>query len=112
MNLEIIRSEYFTKEFKRLAKRYRSLVDDYEKFLDSLRENPLQGDEIAPHIRKVRMAVSSKGRGKSGGTRVITFDALVSEQGGKIYLLLIYDKADASNVKINVVKDIVKELDL
>ena len=79
MNLEIIRSDYFTKEFKRLAKRYRSLIDDYEAFLDNLRLNPLQGDEIAPHVRKIRMAITSKGRGKSGGARVITFNALVSE---------------------------------
>ena len=92
MNLEIIRSDYFTKEFKRLAKRYRSLIDDYEAFLDNLRHNPLQGDEIAPHMRKIRMAITSKGRGKSGGARVITFNALVSEQDGKIYLLLIYTR--------------------
>ena len=105
MNLEIIRSDYFTKEFKRLAKRYRSLIDDYEAFLDNLRLNPLQGDEIAPHVRKIRMAITSKGRGKSGGARVIT-------QDGKIYLLLIYDKADTPNVKMNVIKEIIEELGL
>ena len=99
MNLEIIRSDYFTKEFKRLAKRYRSLIDDYEAFLDNLRLNPLQGDEIAPHVRKIRMAITSKGRGKSGGD-------------GKIYLLLIYDKADTPNVKMNVIKEIIEELGL
>ena len=106
MNLEIIRSDYFTKEFKRLAKRYRSLIDDYEAFLDNLRLNPLQGDEIAPHVRKIRMAITSKGRGKSGGARVITFN------DGKIYLLLIYDKADTPNVKMNVIKEIIEELGL
>lgn len=112
MKLEIIRSEYFTKEFKRLAKRYRSLVDDYETLLKSLKSNPMQGVEIAPNIRKIRMAVSSKGRGKSGGARVITFNALVSEQDGKVYLLLIYDKSDTPNVKLKVVQDIVAELNL
>ena len=71
MNLEIIRSDYFTKEFKRLAKRYRSLIDDYEAFLDNLRLNPLQGDEIAPHVRKIRMAITSKGRGKSKTVKYI-----------------------------------------
>ena len=112
MKLEIIRSEYFTKEFKRLAKRYRSLVDDYEALLKSLKSNPMQGVEIAPNIRKIRMAVTAKGRGKSGGARVITFNALVTEQEGTIYLLLIYDKADTSNVKINVVKKIIQEMGL
>ena len=95
-----------------MAKRYRSLIDDYEAFLDNLRLNPLQGDEIAPHVRKIRMAITSKGRGKSGGARVITFNALVSEQDGKIYLLLIYDKTDTPNVKMNVIKEIIEELGL
>lgn len=111
MSLEIIRSDYFTSDFKRLHKRYRGILKDYEAFLDSLRENPLQGVEIAPHVRKVRMAISDKGRGKSGGARVITFDALVSDQDGKLYLLL-YDKADTSNVKMNVVREIIKEMGL
>lgn len=112
MNLEIIRSEYFTAAFKKLSKRYRGIVDDYESFLEDLKAAPHQGVEIAPHIRKVRMAITAKGKGKSGGARVITFDALVSEQGGKLYLLFIYDKAEASNVKMNVIKAIIKELGL
>lgn len=110
MNLELVPSDYFAAELKRLAKRYRGFADDYEAFLDNLKENPLQGTEIAPHIRKIRMPITAKGRGKSGGARVITYNAIVAEQEGKIYLLLIYDKADASSVKMNVVKQIVKDL--
>ena len=112
MSLEIVRSDYFTSELKRLAKRYRSLAKDYEAFLESLKANPLQGVEIAPHVRKIRMAVASKGRGKSGGARVITFNALVTEHDGTVYLLLVYDKADTSNVKMKVVKEIIKEMGL
>ena len=112
MRLEIIRSDYFTSEIKKLQKRYRNMLEDYENFLNGLKANPLQGVEIAPHVRKIRMAITDKGRGKSGGARVITFNALVSEKDGKIYLLLIYDKADASNVKMNVVKEIVREMGL
>lgn len=112
MKLEIIRSDYFTAELKKLAKRYRGFADDYEAFLDSLKENPLQGTEIAPNVRKIRMTINAKGRGKSGGARVITFNALVSEKEGTIALLLIYDKSDASNIKMNVVREIIKELGL
>lgn len=111
MNFEIIRTDYFSKEFKRLAKRYKSLAKDYEVFLESLTTNPLQGVEIAPNVRKIRMAISSKGKGKSGGARVITLNALVSEHEGKVYLLLIYDK-EASNVRMEAVKQIVDELGL
>ena len=112
MSLEFVPSDYFATELKRLAKRYRGLADDYEAFLDSLKENPLQVTEIAPKIRKIRMPITAKGRRKSGGARIITYNALVAEQEGKIYLLLIYDKADASNIKMNVVKEIIKDLGL
>ena len=105
MSLEFIPSDYFATELKRLAKRYRGLADDYEAFLNSLKE-------IAPNIRKIRMPITAKGRGKSGGARVITYNAIVAEQEGRIYLLLIYDKADASSVKMNVVKQIAKDLGL
>lgn len=112
MSLEIVRSDYFTSEFKRLAKRYRSLAKDYEAFLESLKSNPLQGVEIAPNVRKIRMAIGSKGKGKSGGARVITLNALVTEQDGTVYLLLVYDKSDAPNVKMNVIKDIIRKTGL
>ena len=112
MNLEFVPSDYFATELKKLAKRYRGFADDYEAFLNSLKENPLQGTEIAPNVRKIRMTITAKGRGKSGGARVITFNALVSEKEGTIALLLIYDKSDASNIKMNIVKEIIKDLGL
>lgn len=43
----------------------------------------MQGTEIAPNIRKIRMPITAKGRGKSGGARVITYNAIVAEQDGK-----------------------------
>lgn len=43
---------------------------------------------------------------------MITLNALVTEQDGIVYLLLVYDKADASNVKMNVVREIIKEMGL
>ena len=55
------------------------------------------------------MAIKSKGKGKSGGARIITYNFLVSEMDGKIVLLLIYDKDDASTAKVNVLKEIIKE---
>lgn len=112
MSFKIITSEYVDKEIKRLSKRYKSFKADLIGFQQELLENPYQGVEIAPNIRKVRMAISSKGRGKSGGARVITFNALVSEVEGTLALLLIYDKADSSSVKINIIKDIIKEMGL
>ena len=55
------------------------------------------------------MAIKSKGKGKSGGARVITYNILAKEQDGEIVLMLIYDKEDASSVKVEVLKQILKD---
>lgn len=88
------------------------MKSDLEAFVKSLEENPLQGTELTPGIRKIRMAIKSKGSGKSGGARVITYNVLATEQEGKVYLLEIYDKSDYSSVKEEVLKEIVKDLKL
>lgn len=65
-----------------------------------------------PELRKIRMAITSKGRGKSGGARVITYTVIVAEQSGDVFLLEIYDKADFSTVDPEVLQAIVKEFGL
>ena len=109
MNYEILTSSYFDAEAKRLAKRHRSIVDDLEDFQKELQKNPYQGAELTPGIRKIRLTISSKGRGSSGGARVVTLTYTISEEDGVIILLLIYDKADASSIKVSVVRQIVKD---
>ena len=100
----------FLAEAKRLKKRYRSFNDDLEDFKKRLQENPFQGAELCPGIRKIRMSIKSKGRGKSGSARVITANAIIAEHEGRIALLTIYDKEDASTVKLNVIKQMAREL--
>ena len=102
-------SSYFAKEAKRLSKKYPSFKHDLDKFKKSLQENPLQGTELSPGIRKIRMAIKSKNKGKSGGARVITYNFITKEMDGNIVLLLIYDKEDTSTAKVNVLKEIIKE---
>ena len=109
MNYSIITSSYFDVAAKKLAKKYSSFKEDLVNFGKSLLENPKQGAELAPGIRKIRMAIKSKGKGKSGGARVITYSFITQEMDGKIVLLLIYDKEDASTAKVNVLKEIIKE---
>lgn len=65
------------------------MADGYSDFLDSLQENPFQGAELYPGIRKIRMSITSKGRGKSGSARVITANAIIAEHEGRIALLSI-----------------------
>ena len=82
MSYEISPHKKFLVEAKRLKKWYRSFNDDLEDFKKSLQEYPFQGAELCPGIRKIRMAIASKGRGKSGGARVITANAIVAEHEG------------------------------
>ena len=109
-NITISVSDDFAKEAKRLAKKYPSFKQDYKDFLVSIKNNPLQGDEITKNIRKIRMAIKAKGKGKSGGARVITFNILTDIKNGHVVFLLLYDKEDASTVKVNVVKQLVRDM--
>ena len=109
-NITISVSDDFAKEAKRLAKKYPSFKQDYKDFLLSIKNNPLQGDEITKNIRKIRMAIKAKGKGKSGGARVITFNILTDIENGQVVFLLLYDIEDASTVKVNVVKQLVRDM--
>ena len=80
-------------------------------FSRSLLENPFQGVELSPGIRKIRMAITSKGKGKSGGARVITYTVIAAEMEGRVYLMKIYDKSDYSTVDLAVLKDIARGLE-
>lgn len=68
------------------------------------------GVDLGEGFRKVRIAITSKGKGKSGGCRVITFDLV--ERDNRLYLIYIYDKADYDNINLSVIKSIVKDMDL
>ena len=85
----------FDKQAKRLAKKYPSLKSDLTKLIESLTENPTQGVALANNFYKIRLAISSKGKGKSGGARVITYVKIAQTT---IYLTSIYDKAEKSTV--------------
>ena len=89
----------FERELRRLAKRYRSIKDDYALLLNDLKVNPTMGVDLGDGIRKVRMAISSKGKGKSAGARVITYNVIThTTKEGRVILVTIYDKSEQSNI--------------
>ena len=101
-------SEEFKKSFKKLKKRYRSLSNDFEKLLDSLVENPIQGVELYDGMRKVRISFTSKGKGKRGGGRVII---RLTIEDTCLSFLYIYDKSDIGNISDDFLDEIIFELD-
>lgn len=110
MNWRIETVSDFDVEAKRLYKKYRSLPSDLRTLQKELLHDPYSGVEIMPNVRKVRMAIASKGKGKSGGARIITYIAAIDEDKGVIYLLCIYDKSDISNIKKDSLAKLMKEL--
>lgn len=112
MSCNIIPTPNFAKGAKELAKRYKSLRNDLEEIQAELVNNPLLGTDLGEGLRKIRMAISSKGKGKSGGARIITYNILTKELDGDVYLIEIYDKSDASTVKLPVIKELLKDLNL
>jgi mRNA-degrading endonuclease RelE of RelBE toxin-antitoxin system len=95
MNYKIVNTLEFQKEIKHLSKKYPSLRNDFEIFLNQLSKNPFQGISLGRNFYKVRFAISSKGKGKSGGARVITYLRVVAET---IILISIYDKSEKSTI--------------
>ena len=110
MNYRIIPSISFLKEAKRLAKKYPSFKNDLETLQKELIINPNSGVEIGVGLRKVRMAIGSKGKGKSHGARVITYTVILSVDEGEINLLTIYDKAERESITRKELEEIIKEL--
>jgi len=56
------------------------------------------GDDLGGNTRKVRMAITSKNKGKSSGARIITCNVWVDIENTKIYLLTIYDKGEQDSM--------------
>ncbi len=85
----------------------RAEMDDVISFLSV---NPMAGDMIVGSggCRKVRVA--GRGKGKSGGYRVVTFWA---SDDGTVYLLAVLSKGDDANfssAEIKAMYDFVKAL--
>jgi mRNA-degrading endonuclease RelE of RelBE toxin-antitoxin system len=108
MSLTITPLEAFEKDFKHLFKKYPSLISDIRTLKESLLENPQQGTPFGKDLYKIRMAIRSKGKGKSGGTRVITYIKIVAET---IFLIAIYDKSEFEDISEKELAERLKTLE-
>lgn len=95
MSFSIVVTDGFKKNAKSIAKKHRSLKSDLTKLIDSLEENPIQGEPLGKDCYKIRMAITSKGKGKTGSSRVITCVKIINQIA---YLLTIYDKSHKESV--------------
>ena len=105
MNYDILTIPPFDKQLKRLAEKYPSLKTDFAALVESLETQPEQGTALGKNCYKIRLAIKSKGKGKSGGARVIT-NIVISQT--TVYLLTIYDKANKANLTDKELKELLE----
>lgn len=98
----------FNREAKCLDKKFPSFKTDLATKLEQLLENPYEGESLGQSCYKVRLAITSKGKGKSGGARLITFVKIEKEI---IFLLTIYDKSEKENIDTDELTDLLNQLE-
>ena len=106
MNYQIVTTKDFDKAIKKLSKKFFSLKADLIAFQEELLKNPTIGDDLGDNTRKVRMAITSKNKGKSGGARVITYHFFIDVVNTDIYLLTIYDKGEQEDISEKEIKNL------
>ena len=106
--MNIVLSDFFEKKVKHLRKKYPSIGKDILALIESLESNPLQGVPLRKGAFKIRMKISSKGKGKSGGARVIT---LLKIEKGVLFLLDIYDKSERESISDQELDYLINEID-
>jgi len=85
----------FDRQIKRMVKKYPSLKKEYATLIDTLEQKPTSGTSIGNNCYKIRMAIASKGKGKSGGARVVSY---LQVKKNSVFLLSIYDKAELESI--------------
>ena len=98
----------FEREAHRLKKKFPSLKIEIGQLIENLESNPFQGTPLGKGFFKIRLAIKSKGKGKSGGARVITFVKIVKET---IYLASIYDKSEKSDISVEELNSLFGEIE-
>ncbi len=106
--IRVTATEFFQKRLKPLAKKYKSLASEINALADEIQENPSLGTELGNGIRKIRLASKSKGKGKSGGFRVVTYFLEMKKDAIEIYLITIYDKSELENLTKKEIQEIVE----
>lgn len=107
MRFNIIALPTFQKQIKKLAKKHTSLKEDFAELVEKLESNPEQGKSLGRNCYKIRLAIKSKRKGKSGGARIIT-NIVIAET--TVYLLTIYDKSDQADLSDKELEELLKDI--
>lgn len=108
MKYSVLSIPPFDRQLKRLAKKFPSLKAEYTALVEDLEENPEKGIPLGNNCFKIRLAIASKGRGKSGGARVITHFYVENDT---VFLLSIYDKSEQVDISENELVELLWEIE-
>ena len=95
MNYNVLSIPPFDRQLKRLSKKFPSLKNEYAKLVEDLENNPIQGKSLGNHCYKIRLNIASKGKGKSGGARIIIH---IQHIDNTVFLLTIYNKSEQETI--------------
>jgi len=109
MSYRIELSENFKKEAKKLTKKFPSLKQELAVLFSQLETNPTMGTALGNNIYKIRLAIASKNKGKSGGARVLSFVKITATT---VLIFSIYDKSDIDSLSDKEIHKLIKALDL
>ena len=105
MSYKIELTDNFKNEAKKLIKKYASLRTEIIELGKELAENPTSGTPLGNDVSKIRLAIASKNKGKSGGARIISFVKIIDET---VYLLSIYNKGNKDSISDKEIEELIK----
>jgi mRNA-degrading endonuclease RelE of RelBE toxin-antitoxin system len=106
MSYKVQLTDNFIREAKKLAKKYASLPAELAELGKALSENPMMGTPLGNDVYKIRLSIASKGKGKSGGARIISFVKIIDKT---VYLVSIYSKGDKETISSKEIEALLKD---
>jgi len=111
-------SKSFKRQAKPLLKKFSTLTNELIQLENELNINPYHGKPLGKDSYKIKLAVKSIGKGKSGGLRVITHldteivGLIVNEDDSIIVnLISIYDKSKTASISDKELRDLISGLE-
>ena len=103
--MNIKTTNIFKKSFKKLLKKDKHLISQYENLIKDLNNTPTLGTKIGENKYKIRLANISNNKGKSSGYRIITYTKIENT----IILVHIYSKTNIDNLSEHKIDEIIEE---
>lgn len=110
MGNHVIYTPFFAGRAKRLKKKFATLESSLFDLEQQLIKNPHLGESYGANIYKIRLADPSKGKGKSGGFRVVTYLITETKDATDIFLITIFDKSEEATIRKELILSIIKSL--